>query len=141
MNSHPKAIMPTIIRGQTSNSSSTGIPIAHSIRLLLSGPPGVCFAFSPVRYLVQLHELADHLGLAAVAGGVFHGDRLSHNPYPLGGGLCEPRIAVRVRACQVTGITPRRQSPYSSFDRLRMSGPDGRLSHACFASGWSGTTL
>src|SRR3972149_4578620 len=63
----PPTIMPTIIRGQTSNSSSIGIPIAHSIRLLLSCPPGVCMALSPICYLVQLHQLADHLVLAAVA--------------------------------------------------------------------------
>src|SRR3972149_4880728 len=59
--------MPTIIRGQTSNSSSIGIPIAHSLLLLFSGPPGVCLALSPIRYLVQLHQLADHHVLAAVA--------------------------------------------------------------------------
>src|SRR3972149_8718412 len=67
MKSHPKAIMPTIIRGQTSNSSSIGIPIAHSIACSFLGPPGVCLALSPIRYLVQLHQLADHLVLATVA--------------------------------------------------------------------------
>src|SRR3990170_3544373 len=153
----PPTIMPTIIRGQTSNSSSIGIPVAHSICVLLSRPAPTlvpCSLFPvpcslPVRYLVQLHQLADHLVLATVAnaggdagvevalqdhrlhlldgaadrvrlledlrtvlivldhaadacqvaldvveafedalpGGVFHRDRLSHNPYPLGGGL------------------------------------------------------
>src|SRR3990170_3652936 len=166
----PPTIMPTIISGQTSNSSSIGIPIAHSICVLLPRPaPTLVTRSLPVRYLVQLHQLADHLVLATVAnaggdagvevalqdhrfhlldgaadgvrlledlrtvliildhaadacqvaldvvesfedaqpGGVFHSDRLSHNPYPLGGGLCEPRIAGRERACQVTGIDRR----------------------------------
>ena len=31
MNSHPKAIMPTIIRGQASTNSTNGIPHAQSI--------------------------------------------------------------------------------------------------------------
>src|SRR3989337_4115674 len=65
---HPPTIMPTIIRGQTSNSSSIGIPIAHSICVLLPRPaPALVPCSLLVRYLVQLHQLADHLVLAAVA--------------------------------------------------------------------------
>src|SRR3990170_5062880 len=64
----PPTIMPTIISGQASNSSSIGIPIAHSICVLLPRPaPTLVPCSLPVRYLVQLHQLADHLVLTAVA--------------------------------------------------------------------------